>query len=184
MSINAVLTQVEKIQFTTGPVTLGYGPGMTVPPRTLVCNAASDITVTLPLTTVTLPLLGQGSNTKTITPGIGAGYLLTILNISSTGIVTIVAATGDTLVDVPVLNAQYTSVDVCSSDTNSTWYRVNQGGSSSSSIFITANVAPPDAALSNGEAALWFDPTNGSPSLNVKAKQTDGTVVTATILLS
>jgi len=44
-----------------------------------------------------------------------------------------------------------------------------------------ANTEPADGTLFAGEAAIWFDPTNGAAALNIKAKQADGTVKTATI---
>lgn len=46
------------------------------------------------------------------------------------------------------------------------------------------NAAPADAELVAGEAAYWFDSTNGASAFNIKAKQADGTVKTATIPLS
>jgi hypothetical protein len=49
---------------------------------------------------------------------------------------------------------------------------------------IIQNAAPADGALSTGQAALWFDQTNGASALKVKAKQADGTVKTATVPLS
>jgi hypothetical protein len=44
--------------------------------------------------------------------------------------------------------------------------------------------APADAALAAGQCAFWFDRTNGAAALNIKAKQQDGTVKTATIALT
>ena len=51
--------------------------------------------------------------------------------------------------------------------------------------FITrVTSAPADGDLLSSEAALWFDATNGSPKLMVKAKQADGTVVTGSVTLT
>lgn len=44
--------------------------------------------------------------------------------------------------------------------------------------------APADAELASGELALWFDATNGAAKLMVKAKETGGTVRTATVALA
>jgi hypothetical protein len=41
--------------------------------------------------------------------------------------------------------------------------------------------APSDGSLAAGDCALWFDQTDGTAALNVKAKQANGTVKTATI---
>lgn len=46
------------------------------------------------------------------------------------------------------------------------------------------NVAPADAELVAGEAAYWFDSTNGSAKFMIKAKQANGTVVTGSIPLT
>jgi uncharacterized protein YdeI (BOF family) len=46
------------------------------------------------------------------------------------------------------------------------------------------NAAPADAELANGEAAYWFDSTNGAAKFMVKAKQADGTVVTGSLALA
>lgn len=46
------------------------------------------------------------------------------------------------------------------------------------------NSAPADAELANGEAAYWFDSTNGAAKFMIKAKTADGTVVTGSINLT
>jgi hypothetical protein len=51
--------------------------------------------------------------------------------------------------------------------------------------FMTAKTAAPaDADVSTGEAALWFDSTNGAAKLMIKAKQADGTVKTGSVTLA
>lgn len=60
------------------------------------------------------------------------------------------------------------------------WTQVIGGGA----VVLGGNSAPADADIATGQAVLWFDKTNGASSLNVKAKEADGTVVTATILTS
>jgi hypothetical protein len=58
-------------------------------------------------------------------------------------------------------------------------------GISADAYLITAkHAAPPDAALTAGDCALWFDQTNGAAKFMVKAKTADGTVVSAAIALS
>jgi hypothetical protein len=49
---------------------------------------------------------------------------------------------------------------------------------------ITLVSAPADASLAAGQAALWFDATNGAAALNIKAKQADGSVKTATFAVT
>lgn len=58
--------------------------------------------------------------------------------------------------------------------------RVMRSGS-----FATRNTAaPPDADLAAGEAAMWFDSTNGAAKIMWKAKQADGTVRTGSVALA
>lgn len=54
----------------------------------------------------------------------------------------------------------------------------------SGAISTLANTAPTDASLAAGEAAVWFDSTNGAAKLMVKAKQADGTVRTGSVVLA
>lgn len=54
-----------------------------------------------------------------------------------------------------------------------------------SGYFMTRkNTIPADGDLTNGELALWFDPTNAAAKLMIKAKQTDGTVRTGSVALA
>lgn len=46
------------------------------------------------------------------------------------------------------------------------------------------NAAPADAELAAGEAAYWFDSSNGASKFMVKAKSADGTVVTGEVALA
>jgi hypothetical protein len=46
------------------------------------------------------------------------------------------------------------------------------------------NTAPADSELVAGEAAFWFDSTNGAAKFMIKAKQADGTVRTGSVSLS
>lgn len=59
------------------------------------------------------------------------------------------------------------------------WSRFDKAG-----YFMTRKVAAPaDADLAASELAVWFDSTNGSPKLMLKAKQANGTAVTGGLLL-
>ena len=48
-------------------------------------------------------------------------------------------------------------------------------------ITLRRNTAPDAASVGAGEAALWFDPTNGSAALKLRGKSLDGTVVNTTL---
>jgi hypothetical protein len=49
---------------------------------------------------------------------------------------------------------------------------------------LKKTAAPADASLNANEVALWFDATNGSAKLMIKAKQANGTVVVGEIALA
>lgn len=51
-------------------------------------------------------------------------------------------------------------------------------------IFGGEGTAVPDSDLSNGGFGLWLDPTNGATKLMIKAKSTNGTVVTGNVALA
>jgi hypothetical protein len=51
-------------------------------------------------------------------------------------------------------------------------------------VRIQAHAVPADADLAAGEAAVWFDSTNGASKLMVKAKSANGTVVTGSVTLA
>lgn len=57
-------------------------------------------------------------------------------------------------------------------------------GAGAGAVVLGGNTEPLDASIIAGQAILWFDPTNGASSLNVKAKENDGTVVKAQIFTS
>lgn len=44
--------------------------------------------------------------------------------------------------------------------------------------------APADALINPGDAALWFDKTNGASKLMIKARSADGTLVTGSVALA
>lgn len=49
---------------------------------------------------------------------------------------------------------------------------------------VIQTAAPADGDLSNGQAAIWFDATNGAAKLKIKAKQANGTVVVGEVALT
>lgn len=77
-----------------------------------------------------------------------------------------VAASGNDLIE-----AQNSGGDV---------FRVLKDGA----VVTGQTAAPADALLAASQCALWFDSTNGAPKLMVKAKQANGTVVAASIVLA
>lgn len=71
-----------------------------------------------------------------------------------------------------------------------TGYAFDKGGvrlagiTASGALFTARHSAPPDADLATGDAAIWFDQTNGAAKLMVKAKQANGTVKTGQLALA
>lgn len=63
---------------------------------------------------------------------------------------------------------------------NNPVWRVLHGGA----IVTAQHSAPADGDIATGEAAIWFDQTNGAAKLMVKAKQADGTVKTGSVSLT
>jgi hypothetical protein len=119
MAVNQVLYAVEAVNVVSATLTLGYGPGQTVPSRYIICNPTANMTITLPLSTAQLP---TSSSTQYI-PGTGPGFPITIININSGGFtVAVAAATGDTLLNIPAtLATQNSSIEVFSDSVNTRW---------------------------------------------------------------
>lgn len=136
MAINNVLVDTELV-VSAATVVLGYGVSQTVPPRYLLCNPTAAMTVTLPLSTAALPT----SLSTPYVPGAGAGVPITIMNMQSTYAITIAAATGDTLVNVPVtLTSQYSSITMVSDAANNRWVAMNpSSGSAGGAYTVTVN---------------------------------------------
>lgn len=67
-----------------------------------------------------------------------------------------------------------------SPDGSATYWRIGPLGD----MVIAKSTAMPDAYLSAGEMAIWFDKTNGAAKMMVKAKQADGTVRTGQLALA
>lgn len=51
-------------------------------------------------------------------------------------------------------------------------------------VLTSVHAAPADGDINDGEMAIWFDQTNGSAKLMVKAKQADGSVKTGSLSLT
>lgn len=146
--INQILTQTEAIVVTDEAVTLGYDQKQTAPPRVLFCNITGESAVLLPITTPVISPYGQS-----IVPGVGDGYLLTIVNLSVDQLV-IVAQGDDNSEFIPSPILQNQSITVCSSATNQTWYRVDQGQSGGNSPGIDLAAVPTTLPLSSGNEII------------------------------
>jgi hypothetical protein len=70
-------------------------------------------------------------------------------------------------------------VEVQDADSN-----VMSGFTENGYAFTRKTTAPPDAELTSGEVAMWFDPANGAPRAMFKGKQADGTVVFGSVPLA
>lgn len=117
---NAVSYGAE-VQTITASIVLGYGPGQVDPPRLLIVNAAS-LTITLPpITTIpaTQPTLSQAA------VGVGSGFIITILVLSSSQAPTINAASGDTLNATPSLATAQLTLTLIASPSDRTWYKLS-----------------------------------------------------------
>jgi hypothetical protein len=66
-------------------------------------------------------------------------------------------------------------------DTGKKLFLLKKGGGV---VFGGEGSAPPDGDISNGGFALWLDPSNGATKLMIKAKSTNGTVVSGSVTLS
>lgn len=161
--INPILVAQEEFATTTTSTVLGYGSGQTVPPRYLLCSPTANMTVTLPLSTATAPL---NTGVPNYIPGAGPGFALTVMNLSSTYTVTLVAAAGDTLVNVPpVLSALYSSTTVIAVPSTNNWYGLSTGSAYSAGIQSVA--IPLTAATINAMNAtpIVVVPAQGSGTL-------------------
>lgn len=161
MAYNQNMVQVEEVIFTSTSLTLGFDVGMTVPPRYLVCNPTANMTITLPLSTPTLPTSTGGN----YVPGAGPGYPITIFNINSGAFtVTIAAASGDTLVNIPVLTSQYASISVFAAPGVTSWYGFNPSTSSSGTSFAGTQIKSDNIGATSTSFTSWI--ADGAYTLN------------------
>ena len=159
--INPILTQTEQITSTATTLVLGFGPGQTVPPRYLFCNPTGNMTITLPLSTATEP---NNTGVPNYLPGAGPGYSITFFNISAFT-VTLAAATGDTLVNVPaVISGLYSKATVCSVPATNNWYGLDSS-SGSVSGFQTVTTALTLAQLQAAVTGVSIIPAQGTGTL-------------------
>jgi hypothetical protein len=60
-----------------------------------------------------------------------------------------------------------------------------RGGFNKGGAFFTAvNSAPADGDVAAGQCFLWFDASGNKPSLRVKARAGDGSIVTGSLVLN
>jgi len=150
MAINNALVQVEAVVSTATTITLGYSAGQTYPMRYLVVEPTGNTTVTLPLST---PALANASGSNFL-PGSGPGFPITIMNTSGTYTVTVAAASGDTLVNVPVLSGQYSAVNLFAVPSENKWY--TSSTASGSSGFGTFEVTVNNLASTSTSQTLFL----------------------------
>lgn len=180
MAINPVLTQVESILVVTDTVVFGYGAGQTVPPRTVICNPTADMTLTFPRVTPTIPALGQVGVSTNIIPGVGTGYLLTVLNITN-HTVTLDVDSSDSAVYFPGNLAVGQSMTASSlypgtgEGDGPEWIRVDQGlvAGISSQVSLVDVTAPVTATQNAGVMLV----TAGTSTLTLPAPTSDGSVL-------
>ncbi len=117
--INPVSYGVDSLTLVSG-VTLGFGPGMTAPPRLLVIVPTAATAITLPTIGPTPP---TPPGTPGTSPGVGDGYQITIRN-GAAYAVTVSAASGNTLADSLVMNYTGCQETLQACEANSKWYRI------------------------------------------------------------
>lgn len=104
----------------TAATTLGFGAGQTTPPLLLTCNNGG-FNVVLPPTATQTPTPPTVSQT---TVGTNGGFRITVNQLAASGTVTLVAASGDTIVGTATVGVQNASLTLQSVPENSTWYVV------------------------------------------------------------
>ena len=114
------ISQGQETLIITASTTLGYGGGMTAPPRFLLCNASSNINVVLPTIPSVLP---NPPGTIGTSAGTGDGLLITIRNLTSNN-VTVTAGGSDTLFDPALINGTGASVNLCAVASKGYWYNL------------------------------------------------------------
>jgi len=116
--INYVQQSLEELTLTSTSVTLGYSPGQTVPPGTLVLWPAATATVTLPPINTTLPTTAGGNYTT------GAQSLkISIKSLTGQVVNVSSASTTDTFGGAAiVISSSNALATFLSSTTDSKWY--------------------------------------------------------------
>jgi len=118
---NPISYGADSLTLATG-VTLGFGPGMTAPPRLLFITPTAATGITLP---AIAPVPPNPPGTLGTTPGVADGFLLSIRN-NANYAVTVSAASGETLADNMVLSYTGAIETLQACAINKTWYRVVQ----------------------------------------------------------
>lgn len=118
--INQVLQAVEELTLTSTQVTLGFQPGMTAPPRSLVLWPGNTATVTLPPIATALPNFTTQTNYN-----VGALSLSITIKSLTGQIVNISGASStDKIFDTIVISSSGAKATLAASLTDSTWYVV------------------------------------------------------------
>lgn len=193
MAYNSILTQVETLVSTATSLTLGYAAGNTVPPRHLIMNNSTAATVTLPLSTATIPP-STAPDSLYLPPA--DGVMITVINVG-TSTVTFAAATGDTLVGSQVLTSTNGAVTFVACAASSKWYVVgsaagvgstmvnNTSGLGSSSASMTVFQAPTSGASYKVTAvSAIFGTTSTSGTLQVEKATGTQAVASGTNILT
>jgi hypothetical protein len=175
----------------TGSVTPAGGGGGVTPPVTLTGTAPATVPLTIQGAVAQsndfLDIQDSDENAVVVVGADGSTSLHSftptvnhLFRVRSSGNTAAIDVQGDGSggVDTTVLTA--TTIDL---EAGVTLFLGNAGTlvAAPAGITLRNNAPPADAALSAGDCWLWFDDTNGASALNVKAKQANGTVKTATI---
>ena len=112
------ISQGQETLVVTSTTTLGYGPGMTAPPRLLLCNATAAMAVVLP---VIPPVMPTAPGTPGTNAGTGDGLMITIRNLANYN-VTVTAGGSDTVFDATPINAAGSAVTLMACLSKGYWY--------------------------------------------------------------
>jgi hypothetical protein len=130
----------------------------------------------------TVNLMEWQSNSGTVLSSMnGSGWLSIGSNAEANGSL-MVRPTGNSVIGITVraLSSQSANLQEWQSSAAAIYGTISENG-----YYTTRKTsAPADAELTAGEAAWWFDSSNGASKLMVKAKSADGTVVTGSLALA
>ena len=136
--INSISQGAETLTVTAS-TTLGYGPGLTAPPRLLLCNPSASMNVVLPTIPSVLP---NPPGTPGTAPGTGDGLIITIRNLTSYN-VTVTAGGSDSINDAPMVNGAGATASLIANLGGGKWYSIVSpwGAAGVRSISGTASTA-------------------------------------------
>lgn len=133
---------------------------------------------------------GQGTNSLQVNSDTNNQLAAFVVNDLASGLFSFVVG-GDGVVTIQSLAATTTPLSLVAHtgqtgpllvavDENST----NHNRIAANGYLVIGEGVPTDADIGNGTAQLWFDSTNGASKLMVRAKSTNGTVVTGSLALA